>query len=182
MDSAWLNNKPEESGSGFFSLLQFHLDISKEKTEEPVFTYDDLWSMHLRTKGDSFIGGSRNYDNRLEGLITISRDKSQDDKSKKKKPPITFSDKKDHKTYSLEQLRVLTAGKVKTTSLKTFFPHYYASPKIRGYVIPKSSFKYNINCTEQLAGLLQSAIDNPAAPLYLGTNDGWVDLKWLNYE
>ena len=181
-NSEWLKSKPTASGSGYFSLLQYHLSLSLERADEQPMTYDDLWSMHLRTQGDSFVGGSRSYDNSLENLISISRKKLKGEDGKELPPAITFGDKKDFVTLSLQELRQLTEGKVKTTSLKPYFPHYYVSPKVRGYVVPTGRYFFRAECTKQLARLLEKALTNPSAPLYLGSNDGWVDVKWTNHE
>lgn len=181
-DSPWLSSKPEASGNGFFSLLQFHLSIKEQEVDHQPMTYDDLWSMQLRTKGDPFIGGSRNYDARLERLITFSRTRPKEKNDKKSNPPVIFGDRKGFETFSLKELKSMTKGKVKTTSLKPFFPHYYSSPKFRGYVVPRSIYKYRVACTDTLAKLIGKAIDLPAAPPYLGSNDGWVEIKWNNHE
>jgi CRISPR-associated protein Cas5 len=181
-NSDWLKGKSNHSGSGYFSFLQYHLSLFLERADEQPMTYDDLWSMHLRTQGDSFVGGSRNYDNSLENLISISRKRLRAEDGKELQPAITFGDKKDFVTLSLQKLRKLTEGKIKTTSLKPHFPHYYVSPKVRGYVVPKQHYFFRAECTKQLSQLLEKAIGNPSAPLYLGSNDGWVDVKWTNHE
>lgn len=185
-DSAWLSAKPEEAESGFSSLLQFHLSIEEEDIDTQPLAYDDLWSMLLHSKGETFIGGSRNYDWRIEELITRSRgqDKSKpiNPKTKKHPPFISFGDKSQYKTYSLEELPYLLEGEVNTSAVKPYFPYYYSSPKSRGYVVPAKAYRYKLSCTEQLAHQIKKAIAAPAAPPYLGTNDGWIDLKWIDHE
>ena len=181
-NSEWLKGKPIGSGSGYFSFLQYHLSINMHEVEQQPLTYDDLWSMHLRTQGDSFVGGSRSYDNSLEQLISLSRKKLKGEDGKELSPAIAFGDKKDFVTLSLEELKQITEGKVKTTSLKPYFPHYYVSPKTRGYVVPKEQYTFSATCTKKLSNLLNEAIGTPSAPLYLGSNDGWVDVKWINHE
>ncbi|WP_282783949.1 hypothetical protein [Phaeodactylibacter xiamenensis] len=181
-NSDWLMGKPKTSDSGYFSFLQYHLSLALEKADEQPMTYDDLWSMHLRTQGDSFVGGSRSYDNSLEGMISISRKKLRGEDGKELQPAITFGDKKDFVTLSLQELRQLTEGNVKTTSLKPHFPQYYVSPKVRGYIVPNQCYIFRVKCTKHLAQLLEEALTTPSAPLYLGSNDGWVDIKWTNHE
>lgn len=176
----WLETKQSESGSGFKSLLQHHVKFEMKELPE-VLTYDDLWSTSFRTESDSFIGGSRNYDSNLEHLINLS--KSEDDSrpanNKGKHPPfISFGDRKEYQTFTLEELLRLREGKVKTKSMKPHFPMYYSSPKKRGYIIPKAPFVFSISCTKTICDLLEKAIEEPYAPLYLGSNDGWVDVKW----
>lgn len=182
-NSPWLISKPEASGSGFFSLLQFHLRLTEIELDQKPMTYDDLWSMQLRRSDDSFDGGSRNYDSRLEQLISIERlekAKKKDDKNYNQE--LSFGSGKDFKSYSLEDLIDMTQGKVKKTSLKPMFPYYYVSPRTRGYVVPRSPYRYQISCTGSLAKLIETAINMPSAPSYLGSNDGWVELKWTNHE
>lgn len=181
-NSDWLIGKPMESGSGYFSLLQYHLSLEEVKVDMQPLSYDDLWSMHLRTKGDSFIGGSRSYDNSLEGLISLSRKKLRGEDDKDLPPAITFGDKKGFVNLSLKELQQITEGKIKTTSLKPYFPHYYVSPKVRGYVIPKYNYVYKATCSRKLANLIAHAIKYPEGPLYLGSNDGWVDIKLIDHE
>lgn len=181
-NSDWLKGKPVNSGSGYFSFLQYHLSLDLESADEEPMTYDDLWSMHLRTQGDSFIGGSRSYDNSLEGLISLSRKKPIDKDGKELSPVVAFGDKKDFVTLTLKELKQITEGKIKTTSLKPYFPHYYVSPKVRGYVIPQKRYSFSAICTKELGILINQAIETPTSPLYLGSNDGWVDVKWINHE
>ncbi len=179
---SWLSSKFDSSQSGFKSLLQYHLDFESIDTPEDYSTYDDLWSMSNRTEGKNFIGGSKNYDFRLDDLIYLSKNGINDTKEdgKKIEPPISFGDTTGFKTYSLEELKVLTEGKVKTTSLKPHFPMYYGSPKKRGYIIPDVPYIIHLSCTKALFPLLQQALSMPKAPLYLGTNDGWVEAKLMN--
>lgn len=68
--------------------------------------------------------------------------------------------------------------KIDPSSVIHFFPQYYASPTPREYVVPDGPYKYAVETSPQLARLLQEALDDPAAPLYLGSNDGWVEVKW----
>jgi len=178
----WMNGKPENGRNGYISLLQFHTEIIPITIPDIKVSYDDLWSMQLRDSGINFIGGSRNYSSWLERIITLS--KTQDtskpiNKKTKKHPPfISFGDRKEYQSFSMEELKELEEGLVKANSLSPHFPQYYSSPKKRGYVIPDNTYDYQIKTTNKLADLLETALENPAAPLYLGSNDGWVDLKW----
>lgn len=186
-ESSWLKDLPKTAESGFSSLLQYHLLIEEQETDPNPLAYDDLWSMLLHSKSETFIGGSRNYDWRIEDLITRSRvqDKSQpiNPKTKKHPPYVSLKENKEYrKDYLLEELRSLTQGEVHTYAIKPFFPYYYSSPKVRGYVVPAKRFLYRLSCSEGLSRQIKTAIDTPAAPLYLGTNDGWVDVKWMEHE
>jgi CRISPR-associated protein Cas5 len=59
-----------------------------------------------------------------------------------------------------------------------FHPHYYISPTAREYIVPQGEYKYRVETSSVIANLFLDAISNPAAPLYLGSNDGWVDAMW----
>ena len=64
------------------------------------------------------------------------------------------------------------------TALKPHFPYYYVSPTPRGYVVPHGEYRFGASATPAVAALVTRALDDPAAPLYLGSNDGWVDARW----
>lgn len=182
-ESPWLIKKAETTGSGYMSLLQYHLDLMPMNFEGPLpMAYDDCWSMHLNGRGITFVGGSRHYERSLEELITKSKQKEITEKGKEALTPIQFGDGKNFQTYTIEELRNLETGEVKVTSLKPWFPQYYVSPKTRGYIVPSSSLRFEIRCTPTLSRLLTYAIRNPKAPIYLGSNDGWVEFKWKTYE
>ncbi|MEM6264333.1 MAG: hypothetical protein AAGI38_17600, partial [Bacteroidota bacterium] len=117
--------------------------------------------------------GSRSYDYRMEYLIEQSR---------KKPAKVDFSDTAKHKSFSPEELLEQTEGKINTKSAHYFFPRYYVSPKVRGYIIPKDRFEITIQTTSMLWEELKQAIHNPKAPLYLGTNDSWVHLTWKDHD
>lgn len=59
-----------------------------------------------------------------------------------------------------------------------YFPQYYISPTQRGYVVPKGSYRYVLETSETISKLLSEKLDNPIAPLYLGSNDGWIDVSY----
>jgi hypothetical protein len=180
--SEWLKGKSVNSGSGFFSFLQYHLSLELESADENPMTYDDLWSTHFRTEKIQFVGGSRNYDPSLEDVISISRKKIKGKDGKKSASAIQFGDRGEFKTISIEELKRVKAGKYKLKTLKPLFPHYYVSPKSRGYVVPKVKYTFTAKCSKELGVILAEAILNPCAPLYIGSNDGWVDTKWVNHE
>jgi len=166
-NSEWLTQLPTTSGSGFFSLLQYHMAFEDSIFEPATMTYDDLWSQSLRDEGRSFFGGSKHYDASLERVITKARRKQ-----------IEFGDREEHKRMDESQLEHLPENaKVKYGSIRHRFPQYYSSPKIREYVEVKSNYMFRFSATPTVAGLIREAIEDPAAPLYLGTNDGWVHVQ-----
>ena len=181
-NSDWLKGKPAISGSGYYSFLQYHLSLELKSADEEPMTYDDFWSMNLRTEKNQFVGGSRNYDISLEQIISISRKKIKRKDGRKPEPAIQFGDKGEFITISIEELKKMKKGKYKLKNLKPFFPHYYVSPKVRGYVVPKKQYRFSAICSKELGILINQAIETPSSPLYLGSNDGWVDVKWINHE
>ena len=164
-DSDWLTTLPEISGSKFFSFLQYHLTIQPLAENIEVETYDDLWAQALRDSGRSFFGGSRHYDALLEDVM-----------NRVKKKEIEFGDRSEFKDVDIETIATLPEGsKVNYRSIRSLFPQYYTSlPTIREYVDPKRSYFYTLTTTQLVHRMLSKAIENPEAPLYLGTNDGWV--------
>jgi len=175
----WLSALPEASDSKYFSFLQYHLEFEPCIFEPATLTYDDLWSQHLRNDGANFMGGSKHYDHKLEPLINLS--KSQDtskpiNKKTKKYPPyIEFGESPAiHNRLSLEEALAVERGGIHFKSVRSAYPQYYSSPKKREYVVPQSSYMFRFNTTQKVLEMLVKALENPAAPLYLGSNDGWI--------
>lgn len=174
--STWLTAQPEPSNSKYFSFLQYHLEFEPSIFEPDTLTYDDLWSQNLRDSGRSFFGGSRHYDASLENTINRVRNKT-----------IEFGDRTGFEDVKPDSLNNLSDGsKVKYTSIRHLFPQYYASlPTVREYVEPVRSNKsigdpdylFRFNTTQKVLEILVDALENPAAPLYLGSNDGWVHAR-----
>ncbi len=169
----WLKGSLETSGSGYASLLQFHLVATKQDEDSSPLAWDDLWSMLNKNDSISFVGGSRNYDFRLEKLITASR---------KDNPTVTFGDRTGFEHFSLDELRQLVEGQIHVKSLSPSFPQFYSSPRKRGYVEPKKPWVYEVSCTQKIAEIISESLNQPAAPLYLGTNDGWVHANWESHD
>ncbi len=185
-DHPWLKGKAGSSGSGYSSLLQFHLGFSKVESDDRPLAWDDLWSMLNKNTSISFVGGSRNYDIKLEHLITLSKQedptKPVNKKTGKHPPYISFGDKTEYIRLTLEELKDLERGKVNVKSLRPYFPQFYASPRKRGYIKPIKPWVYEVNCTPKVAEIISESMSQPSAPLYLGTNDGWIHAKWESYD
>jgi CRISPR-associated protein Cas5 len=141
--------EPEKTGVGFVSLLQFHLRFTT-RALPPLLHYDDLWAQHLKHNDDRHIDGSRNYDFRA----------------------IPF----------LNERRLAKANKqpshVSPADVIKFFPQYYASPTMREYIIPKGVYQFVAETSLKISEMIANALRNPAAPLYLGSNDGWIEADW----
>lgn len=156
--------KGQASGSRFMSLLQWHVRFGVVVVP-PLLHYDDLWNQHL--KGKSFHKNSRNHDvqaipvmnAKKGGVITVS------DGAKTRKDLAALFDFKQDEVIDL-------------TILRPYFPQYYSSPTLRGYVEPQGTYQVGIETSAALAAALREAVADPAAPLYLGSNDGWVELDW----
>ena len=158
----------EKSGVGFVSLLQFHLRFSTSVIP-PLLHYDDLWAQHL--KGGSFLGGSRNYDNQAIKIINAERAKK-----------ITINDL-GASSKDIDKLHNFKENdKIHVNVVRPFFPQYYVSPTPREYVIPQGEYIFVAETSENLASMIKNAFENPAAPLYLGSNDGWVEAHWEDFQ
>jgi CRISPR-associated protein Cas5 len=155
---------PSYTGVGFGSLLQWHIRFDR-KCIPAVMHYGDLWSQHLR--GASFVGGSRNHDRRAIPIMNAISGGQ-----------VTAGDTADAKRDE-NLIDDFTSGdKVNLTVLRPYFPQYYVSPTPREYIVPEGAYKYCISTTPALADKISAAVSDPAAPLYLGSNDGWVEVSW----
>ena len=150
-----------ESGSGFRSVLQYHVRIGLG-VQPAVTHYNDLWSQHLH--GASFVGGSREYSHEAIPIMDAIAGKRivANDLAKAGKDEALLNNFQDGDTVHLNVLR-------------PYFPQYYVSPTLREYIIVEGSYMYGIETSLAFAKILESAVTDPAAPLYLGSNDGWVD-------
>lgn len=167
--SPWLTDDPTGSDSGFVSLLGHHLAFDGLREIPPVLGYDDLWARLQRDPdGRIFFNGSRRYDARIESAITRS-----------KQGRLSFGDRSKHET--LEPEDVVDAPDesfIHYKSLRGRFPMYSVSPTPRGYVVPLGEYRFGASATPAVASLIGEALADPAGPLYLGSNDGWVDARW----
>ena len=87
---------------------------------------------------------------------------------------------RNHDYRAIPILNEIKAGKreLKAPEIIKYFPQYYISPTPREYVVPSGAYKYRVETLPELSELIEAALQNPAAPLYLGSNDGWVEAKW----
>ncbi|MEM1044342.1 MAG: hypothetical protein AAGI91_17170 [Bacteroidota bacterium] len=168
-DSPWLADDPMGSDSGFVSLLGHHLAFDGLREIPQTLSYDDLWARLQRDPdGRTFFNGSRRYDARIESAITRA-----------KQGRLSFGDRSAHETLSPDEVvRAPDESPVHYKSLRGRFPTYSVSPTPRGYVVPLGEYRFGASATPDVADLLAAALEDPAAPLYLGSNDGWVDARW----
>lgn len=184
----WTDNPDQDSEAGYRSLLQHHLKFTLSWIPT-VMHYDDLWSQHLRDTGSSFFGGSRSYDARLERTVTLSRTENPSlplNRRTKKHPSFIQVGELAKEGFdvkqTLEDALALSEGKVHYKALRSRFPQYYVSPKVREYVVPTSPYQFRVETTPAVADLVRGALEDPAAPLYLGSSDGWVEAWWEDMQ
>lgn len=162
--------EPEKTGVGFISLLQFHLRFTT-KFLPPLLHYDDYWSQHQ--KGSRFTTGSRNHDSRLIALLNAEKIDAND---------IEIKEAASHRKDSSVAFDFQSGERIHIDALRYYFPQYYISPTPRGYVLPQGVYQFVAETSTQISELIVGALENLAAPLYLGSNDGWVEANWEVFQ
>ena len=161
-----LNLEAGASQSGFSSVLK-HL-VKVVRLREPFITqrYDDLWCQLLR--GDAFWTGSREHSSDAISILNASKDKK-----------ISIKDKAGfNKEHGI--VRDFSDGEeVHIKALRPFFPEYYPTPTPREYVVWDGVLGIELQVFSELKEELCEKLESPSAPLYLGSNDGWVDVNVL---
>lgn len=163
-----LTQEVAESGVGFKSVLQHHLRFSPGLKQSPqtLVRYNDYWSQHLRTGGLEFFGGSREHDFRLIPLVNASAEKA-----------VTLTDSGGRRDE--EAINDFSQGdKINLSTVRPYFPRYYVSPTPREYIVPATAFQYRVKTSAAISEAIAQALIDPAAPLYLGSSDGWVEASW----
>ena len=153
------------SGVGYSSLLQFHLHFAAVREIPSVLRFDDLWSQHL--KGNAFVGGSREYDHRAIPLMDA-----------KASGRVRIEEKGGFRKEAEALTDFAEDDHIHISVLRPYFPQYYVSPTQREYVAPLGPYRFLAMTSAEIAESIGQAIAEPAAPLYLGTSDGWVDVEW----
>lgn len=155
----------QQSGVGFVSLLQHHVKIEVAQ-QPPVLRYDDMWIQHLRKRDGDHIKGSRHFDNRANSFADALADKKVkigNNAGFRREPTLISNWKQNDEIHDTIPLHL--------------YPRYYASNRTREYIVVARPYIFNLATSPTLLTLLQSALENPQAPLYLGANDGWVEAK-----
>lgn len=158
--------EPKKTGGGFISLLQFHLRFTT-RCLPPLLHYDDYWSQHQ--KGSRFTTGSRNHDARLIALLNASKDEAND---------IKIEERAGHRRDEDVITNFQKGERIHIEALRDYFPQYYISPKLREYVLPQGLYQFVAETSPQISEMISEALANPAAPIYLGSNDGWIEASW----
>jgi len=158
----------ESSEVGYSPILQQHIKIEFPALMQPQKQfYEDFWTQHLKDRDERHLGGSRNYDLKIERMVNLSKNlekqaKSESDKEIKKQT-----------TDRAKRIRAVIMKRY-----KPFMPNYYSSPKKREFVLTKGSYGYKLHLTNAFSSLLIRAVKEISYPLYIGTNEGWVNLKF----
>jgi len=157
----------ESSEVGYSPILQQHVKIESPALMQPQKEfYEDFWTQHLKDRDERHLGGARNYDLKIERMVNLSKtlekkSKSENDKETKKQM-----------TDRAKRIRAVIMKRY-----MTYMPNYYSSPKKREFVLIKGTYGYKLNLTEGFSSLLTEAVETLSYPLYIGTNEGWVNIK-----
>jgi CRISPR-associated protein Cas5 len=149
----------EKTPVGFRPLLQYHLKIEKPLLIPHITSYEDYWTQHLKDTDTSLKSksshpkGARNYDYQLDFEV--------------------------NKLYELSSNQRDNEWQVLYNKNEKLFPMYYQSPTKREFIVVEGKYGYSINLNQGLLNLLIHSSDQLAHPLYLGTNEGWVDIKLI---
>ncbi|QOJ27507.1 MAG: hypothetical protein HRU80_00965 [Ignavibacteriales bacterium] len=57
-----------------------------------------------------------------------------------------------------------------------YYPYYYISPTNREYILCKGSYSIALTTNKELAQRIREGLSNLNTPLYLGSNDGWIEV------
>ncbi|MBN8587422.1 MAG: type I-PGING CRISPR-associated protein Cas5p [Rhodothermia bacterium] len=167
-ESAWIKQNPSEesSKSGFFSILQFHIGFREPHVIPPYLRFTDLWARHVHSNDTMFPNGSRNHDYTMDRIQSLKRSKQ-----------INFSDLKNVSIKTAEQLQSVQSGdSIHPNAVRPWYPAYYTSPTPREYIDATGAYQFPFASTPKVIQQLKNALQDPQAPLYLGSNDGWVEV------
>lgn len=79
-----------------------------------------------------------------------------------------------------KQISLVDGDKQKEALLKSNqskFPNYYQSPKRREFIKVTGEYIYRIEIENSFVDTLLEKVENPVSPPFLGTSEGWVDVK-----
>lgn len=168
-DSLWIKQNPGSTASnvGFFSIFQFHIQFQEPHVIPAYLRFTDLWARHVHSNDTMFPNGSRNHDYTMDRIQGLKRSKQ-----------LTFSDLQDVQIKEASQLPELEIGNtIHPNAVRSWYPAYYASPTPREYLDINGAYQFPLVSTPKVLLFIKEALQNPQAPLYLGSNDGWVDVK-----
>lgn len=141
----------ETSAVGYTSLLGHLFEIELSVVPKPTCRYEDIWKQQLFRDGYAHPNGTPNLS---YTLIPSKRGLDKKDNGVVTNDAITKFHKKN----------------------KGGFPMYYTSPRKREFLVLENNYQFKVSMSSHLFKELSQRInDNNIA--YLGTNEGWVNLK-----
>lgn len=156
-----------QSEVGYFPILQNHIKIITPALFQPSKErFEDYWTQHMKADDERHLGGARNYSWELEQIINEAKTLDKQAKTEKDK---------DLKKELTEKVK-----EIKTKVMREFkdkMPKYYSSPKKREFVKLDGDYGYKLSLNEKLLEKLIYAENDNNSPTYLGTNEGWVNIK-----
>ena len=136
---------------GYTSLLGHLFEIELPLYPVPACRYDDVWKQQLYRDGYAHPNGTPNLSYEL---IPLKK----------------HLDKKDNGTIKNEAITQFHKEN------KSGFPMYYTSPRKREFIVIDNNYHIKLSMSSHLFGVLSESIkQNNIA--YLGTNEGWINLK-----
>lgn len=137
---------------GYKPLLQHHFKIEPLLLKPYCESYEDYWTQHLRDEDERHAKGTRNYDYNLEKSVNNIYTSSKEER-----------DGKWRRLFDKNK-----SGK---------FPAYYQSPTKREFIKVKGKYGYIVLINRNLLDILMESLKDLHNPLYLGTNEGWINLN-----
>lgn len=157
----------ECSEVGYTPIIQHHVKIESPALVQPNKQfYEDFWTQHLKDGDERHFGGARNYDLKIERMVNLSKDLEKEAKSESNK------EIKKQMTDRAKRIRAVIMKRY-----KTYMPNYYSSPKKREFVLTTGAYGYKVHLSDSFFSMLANAIEELSYPLYIGTNEGWVNIK-----
>ena len=141
----------EKTGVGFKPLLQHHLKINNLLLKPSINSFEDYWTQHLKDVDERHAKGTRNYDAKIE--VDVNN---------------IYALPKEKRDIGWRKIYEKNVG---------LFPAYYQSPVKREFITTKGKYGYTIIANDSLLNFLINALNNFDNPLYLGTNEGWIDIN-----
>ncbi len=169
---------PASSQSGFQPLLQHHVRFGSVEIARVALRFSDYWGRLARTKGMESANGSREYSSEL---IPLKNEIAFCKTLPKGVAKTTVNDTGRNDAQAIYDFQ--RGDTISTVAVNPYLPHYYPSPSMREYVETeaKAVFVVAVETSVPLAALLAESVQNPAAPLYLGSSDGWVEASWIQH-
>jgi len=173
----------QTSVSQYISVLQHHLRID-HITESFAMKFTDFFSQQLnRSEGDARLNGGANmsyelvkYLSELKNISSIAAAK-RNELSPEKIQELGEKDEEKIKQLGDEKKKSID---LREKELNKLIACYYTTPSTREYIEPLNDYIITISTSEYLDEIIRHSLFDPESPLFLGTNDGWVDVEVIN--